>query len=572
MTTEIDLGIDHLTDVQMIGRGGFSVVYSASHTLFKRRMAVKLLNALTKESDRLRFERECEVLGRLSDHPNVVSVYNAGYSDNDRPYLLMELVEGGTLQNRLEQDGPLPWQDVVAYLIPICDALGAAHAESILHRDVKPENILLTDDGKPRLADFGIASLRDATGATSTHITASMLHTAPETFENQRDERSDLYSLASSLFALVVGRAPFWHDTDQSIHPLMNRLLNDPAPAMPAGVAPPELSALVQRTLAKDPNRRPQTAEAFSHELKEILDGSSERPGHVHPPASATQVAPEPPPTAGRFVTDPTSLPAPPPAFQGFTPPTPAIQGFAPTTGPGPTDTPYQRPNTGPSPTYTTGGQSGRLPPRHSEDVHPVRPEPVGPQMAAGWYHATGDPAGTQRFWTGAEWQGSPQPVAASPAGQLASLGLELASPERRILARSVDILIWLSIWIVLLVALIPTDEDGGSEYIHILALGIFTTIAIAAYEIGMVTAFGATIGKLLTSSRIVNEDGSAVGFATAAMRMVLFIVLSVFSSALFFPFLIMLVIGGVAMGSIFNDERRQTMWDRHAKTLVVTN
>jgi serine/threonine protein kinase/uncharacterized RDD family membrane protein YckC len=561
MTTDIDLGIDHLTDIEMIGRGGFSVVYSASHTLFKRRMAVKVLNAFTKDSDRLRFERECEVLGRLSDHPNVVSVYNAGYTASDRPYLLMELVEGGTLQDRLERGGRLPWDEAVAHLIPICEALAAAHAEKILHRDVKPENILLTSDGKPRLADFGIASLRDATGATSTHITASMLHTAPETFENLRDERSDLYSLASTLFALVVGRAPFWHDSDQSIHPLMNRLLNDPAPSMPPGTAPSELSALVQRALAKDPNQRPQTAEAFAAELQAILDAF----GAVET-AGATQVAPVPPAQIpGVVEPDLAHLPAPPPAAL-FTPPTPAGQGLSAPTGTAFTDGPFTSAgHASPGPLPST------VPRSHSGEVHPVRPSPVGPQVGPGWYHATGDPAGTQRFWTGTAWQGAPQPVSASSNDQLAALGIELASPERRILARSVDMLVWLGMWIVLLMSIVPDSEDGGAEYIHILSLGLFTTIAIAAYEIGMVTAFGATFGKLLTGSRVVLEDGSRAGFSAAAMRMVLFIVLSVFSSAVYFPLLIMLVVGGVALGSIFKDRRRQTMWDRHAGTLVVS-
>ena len=587
MTTDIDLGIDHLTDIEMIGRGGFSVVYSASHTLFKRRMAVKLLNALTKESERLRFERECEVLGRLSDHANVVSVYNAGYTDADRPYLLMELVEGGTLQDRLERGGPLPWREAVAHLIPICEALAAAHAESILHRDVKPENILLTTAGEPRLADFGIASLRDATGATSTHITASMLHTAPETFENQRDERSDLYSLASTLFALVVGRAPFWHDTDQSIHPLMNRLLNDPAPAMPAGLAPPALSALVQRSLAKDPNQRPQTAEELGRELQAILDTAGSGPSSLN----ATQISPEPPPVSGRVSTGPTGFPTPPTG--GFTPPTPAGQAFAPQPGTGPTDTPSAGSGFiggGPQPpagsdTDRSGGWEpnsfvspqtgppGSGPPTHSGEVHPVRPAPVGPQVTPGWYHATGDPVGTQRFWTGSTWQGAPRPAQASPGDeQLAALGLSLASPERRILGRSVDILVWIGLWMVLLVAIIPDQEDGGAQYIHMLSLGLFTTIAIAVYEIGMVTAFGGTFGKLLTSSRVVNEDGSRVGFSDAAMRMVLFILLSVFSSAVWFPLLIMLVVAGMAIGSLYNDKRRQTIWDRHAKTLVVVH
>ncbi|MDH3679649.1 MAG: protein kinase [Acidimicrobiia bacterium] len=550
----------------MIGRGGFSVVYAASHTLFKRRMAVKLLNPLTKESERLRFERECEVMGRLSDHTSVVSVYNAGYTTNDRPYLLMELVEGGTLQDQLEARGRLPWREAVGHLLPICGALEAAHRESILHRDVKPENILLTTDGETRLADFGIASLRDATGATSTHITASMLHTAPETFANQRDERSDLYSLASTLYALVVGRAPFWYDTDQSIHPLMNRLLNDPAPAIPAELAPPELSLFVQRALAKDPDHRPQTADDFARELERYLVGDPDSEPDSEPDPDATSAG-GPPPTPDRRPEPPASgrLPAPP-------------------VGVG-LDSNHERVTGGPaapepwSPNPLTAS---------SAPVDDLRARPLtgtGP-TAAGWYYATGDPPGTQRFWNGAQWQGGPTPVDAAPGPYTAanppgthpvgyhsgpvSRSWQLASPERRILGRLIDQFVWVGMWVFLLLVFIPTDSNSDATYLQILALGLWTTAAIAAYEIFMVTAFGATLGKMMLGMRVVGEDGSKIGFTAAAMRMVLFIVLSVLSTLLYVPFLIMLVVAGIAIGSLYTNDRRQTFWDRHAKTLVV--
>ena len=550
MTGDIDLGIDHLTDVTMIGRGGFSVVYAASHTLFKRRMAVKVLNELTKESERLRFERECEVLGRLSDHPNVVSVYNAGYTAADRPYLLMELVEGGTLQDRLERNGPLPWPEAVDYLLPICDALAVAHGEAILHRDVKPENILLADDGKPRLADFGIASLRDATGATSTHVTASMLHTAPETFENTRDERSDLYSLASTMFALIVGRAPFWHEEDLSIHPLMNRLLNEPAPAMPAELAPPELNFFLQRALAKDPAHRPQTAVDFARELRAITGnqvGSGTAQQQDVTPQQAQQPVRDLPNAPDHYVHHPISHE--PLTPQSRAAQTPAPQTFAP---------------------QAAAQNFSAQPPSNATWSNPVDDRPRtnsgNTLSAAGWYHAAGDPAGTQRYWDGAQWQGNAEPV--YQAGPVTHSGL--GSAGRRIGARSIDLAIWFAIWIGFLLLIVPSDDDTSASYLQLLVLGLWTTAGIAAYEIGCVAAAGATLGKMLFGLRVVSEDGSPAGFSGAAMRMVFFIVLSVLSAAIWIPSLLMLVAAGFAINAVMNHERRQTLWDKQAKTIVI--
>ena len=283
----IDLGIEHLSEVELIGRGGFSTVYAATDTRFDRRVAVKLLGKLHTEKDRQRFERECKIMGRLSSHPSVVTVYDAGYSADGSPYLVMELVTGGSMADRLQKQGPLPWRRAVEYLIPIADALGHGHAQGILHRDVKPENILMAGD-QPRLTDFGIASARDSTGATSTNITASWLHTAPETFANTRDERSDLYSLMSTLHTLIQGNAPFWAPTDESLSPLMYRLLHQPPPPLPAHLAPPALVELLQRGLAKDPAHRPQNANELIREMRRVLDN----PGGPTSTANPTQVVP----------------------------------------------------------------------------------------------------------------------------------------------------------------------------------------------------------------------------------------------------------------------------------------
>jgi serine/threonine-protein kinase PknK len=203
---------------------------------FDRRVAVKVLGRLISDSDRRRFDAECRIMGRLSSHPNVVTVHSAGYTDDGKPYLLMELVEGGTLADRLTADGQVPWPGALDIIRPIADAVGRAHEAGILHRDIKPENILIAGD-QPSLTDFGIAYLRDATGATSTHITASWYHTDPETFSSNRDERSDLYSLAQLAYRLSTC------SFRQPIEPPRRRALRPGTPVSPvrpgSGPTPP---------------------------------------------------------------------------------------------------------------------------------------------------------------------------------------------------------------------------------------------------------------------------------------------------------------------------------------------
>ena len=292
MAGTIDLGIDNIVEAQEIGRGGFSTVYAAIDTQFDRRVAVKVLRPLTKESDRNRFERECKVMGRLSSNDGVVTVYNAGYTTYNEPYIVMALNEGGSLAELLTAAGPMDWKRACRFMIPIAGALAAAHEAQILHRDVKPENILVDGD-RARLTDFGIARLGDAGGSTSTNITATWLHTAPETFDNKRDERSDIYSTASTLYCLIAGQAPFQDPRDESLNPLMRRLLDQEPPMLGATRVPATLDQYLQRCLAKDPGARPQTAQELADGLQLLVDSNgSQGPAHAPSANLATQWAP----------------------------------------------------------------------------------------------------------------------------------------------------------------------------------------------------------------------------------------------------------------------------------------
>ncbi len=298
----VDLGIEHLSDGTLIGQGGFSAVYAATDQRFDRRVAVKLFFRHTADRDRERFERECRIMGRLSANPNVVTVHDAGHNRDGRPYLIMELVEGGSLADRLAAGGPIPWPVAIDHLVPIARALGQGHAQGILHRDVKPENILLDGD-RTLLTDYGIASIHGAT--SSTMVSASWSHSPPETFRDRRDERSDLYSLASTMHTLVSGRPPFSNPADESLGPLVHRLLYEPPPRLGSELAPPELADLLVRSLAKDPAERPQTADELIEALLAIRHGSAVSASALPVAATIGAVA-----RTGTLVANPSARPA----------------------------------------------------------------------------------------------------------------------------------------------------------------------------------------------------------------------------------------------------------------------
>ena len=190
--------IDGLTDLEEVGRGGFGVVYRARQAAFRRHVAVKVLTNRFDPATQARFEREGAAMGALSGHPNILAVYGAGTTSDGRAYLLMPYLGRGSLAARLENEGRLPRQDVAAIGVRIAGALETAHAAGILHRDIKPDNILLDDYGEAHVCDFGIARFHGGPGTATTtgHVTASVMYAAPEVLTGSpASPASDVYGL-----------------------------------------------------------------------------------------------------------------------------------------------------------------------------------------------------------------------------------------------------------------------------------------------------------------------------------------------------------------------------------------
>src|SRR6476469_4386509 len=194
-----------------IGSGGMSTVYRALDETLQRQVAIKLMNReITSDSDQLeRFRREARAVAQLS-HPHIVGVIDAGEEDG-RPYIVFEYVEGETLKDRIRRMGRLPIDEAIAYAIEIARALGAAHARHIVHRDVKPQNVLIDEEGSAKVTDFGIArSLDDDEGLTADgRVLGTTDYVSPEqALGHHVTGQSDLYSLGIVLYEMLVGEVP----------------------------------------------------------------------------------------------------------------------------------------------------------------------------------------------------------------------------------------------------------------------------------------------------------------------------------------------------------------------------
>jgi serine/threonine protein kinase len=264
------LGLEGFSGAVQIGHGGYGVVYRAVQDDLHRTVAVKVLAGGPVEAGaRRRFDRERLALGALSGHPAIVTVHQSGFNAAGRPYLVMELMSGGSLAERLTDSGRMPWQEALAIGAQIADGLETAHAAGLLHRDVKPENLLISQFGEVKLADFGIASLTEGSMSATHTVTATVAHAAPEVLEGQRPSAaSDVYSLGSTLFALISGRAAFRHETDESVVPMLTRVLTAPVPDLrPLGV-PDAVASVLERSMSKEPDARYASAREFRAALQ----------------------------------------------------------------------------------------------------------------------------------------------------------------------------------------------------------------------------------------------------------------------------------------------------------------
>ena len=270
-----DLGIDGFDLAEEIGRGGFGVVYRARQQALNRWVAVKMLATSLSGEGRERLQREARALGALSGHPAVVPIHDVGFSDRGQPYLVMPWFPRGSLTDRLRTDGALSWTEAVDIAVRIAGALESAHRAGMLHRDVKPANVLVDEFGRPRLGDFGIARVAGEFETTSRHITASVAHAAPEILDGHSPTvAADVYSLASTLYALIAGRPAFAVTGDESLVALYLRIASAPPATLVAEQVPAAVWLVIERSMAKDPASRPSSAEEFGRLLQDAQDAA----------------------------------------------------------------------------------------------------------------------------------------------------------------------------------------------------------------------------------------------------------------------------------------------------------
>jgi eukaryotic-like serine/threonine-protein kinase len=293
MATTPQVLLDRYEVGRLLGAGGMAEVYEGRDRLLARRVAIKVLQSqyARDQGFLLRFKREAQAAASLS-HPNVVAVYDTGSEDGTH-FIVMEFVDGRTLKDVIRQEGPLYPDRVAEICADVCSALVAAHARGLIHRDIKPGNVMLTPDGKVKVMDFGIA--RATTSETITQ-TAAVIGTAqyisPEQAQGQAvDFRSDLYSLGCCLYEMLTGTVPFTGASPVAIayrhvreDPTPPRMLNPDVPA--------PLEAICLKAMAKLPDNRYQTAAEFRDDLERFRNGEPVLATPLLDQAATTQALP----------------------------------------------------------------------------------------------------------------------------------------------------------------------------------------------------------------------------------------------------------------------------------------
>lgn len=411
------------------GQGGFAIVYRAYQERLDRIVALKVLSVDRVDQRTMRrFQRELQLTGRLTGHPNVVTVFDTGVTRSGKPYIAMDFFENGSLRDKVRNEGPLRVPDVLRAGVKLAGALAAVHEAGVLHGDIKPQNILISRYGEPAVADFGVARVVDSSEISATAQAFTPLHAAPEVLTGQpHSASSDIYSLGSTLYHLLAGQPAFHSPTDPSIAPLMYRVLSAEPPPINRADVPRVVFELVLRAMAKQPEVRYGSAREFAQRLREVqaelglsvTDLVGQDPG----PGPATSTVPRRPdtgespaagpstgahlagaPVTGAYAPGPVAAPGGGPQAAGYNPFEPQPSGPQPSgpqqSGPqrsGPQQSGYSpfepRPSGAQQPEYSPF--EPRLPGAQQLGRSPFEPPPAGAPQSG--HHPAGlQPSGPQ--------------------------------------------------------------------------------------------------------------------------------------------------------------------------------
>ena len=286
MTDELIAGRYELEE--QVGSGGMSKVFRAHDRLLERTVAIKILHEhYSKDEEYVeRFRREARAVAQLA-HPNVVTVIDRGEHEG-RQYIVFEFIDGENLKQLVEREGALPPKQVVELGLQVASALASAHARGVVHRDVKPQNVILTDEGRPKVTDFGIARSSDVESVTLTGtVMGTSEYLAPEQARGELvDFRTDVYSLGVILFELSAGEVPFRGENPVSV---AMRHLHEPVPSVreQRPEIPARLDAAIRQAMAKDPEERFGSMEELIAELEACRRGLGEGEETIVLPAPA---------------------------------------------------------------------------------------------------------------------------------------------------------------------------------------------------------------------------------------------------------------------------------------------